>query len=395
MVTIEFSVMENSAGDAQQLRPLLDAFEKQYHVHVNLIGIPWSKGWTEIAKFGIFGHGPDLSSIGTTWVGSLASMQALRPFSAQQVHAMGGAEAFFETNWQAGFLPNDPTPWSIPWLGDAMVLYYWKDAFQKAGIDDLEAAFASDTALIATLKKLQAGGYHYPLALTTGNDPVILHETAHWIWNTGGDFMTPDYHRVAFNQPAALEGLRNYFSLRPFISPKSLAASTAEEMFIKREAVVQVAGPWLGMLGRQRHPEWHGQLGIAQLPGKAYVGGSSFVIWQYALHPQEAFELIHFLGHQPATFPASPHDHLVPPRRDVMHMPIAAEDEFNRIYLQALQIGKGFPTIRLWGSVEDRLVTGIANIWAERYSNPNEDLDACMHRHLDPLAQRLNMTLNS
>src|SRR6185369_8941686 len=114
MVAIEFSVMENNAGDAQQLRPLLDAFEKQYHVHVNLIGIPWSKGWTEIAKFGIFGHGPDLSSIGTTWVGSLASMQALRPFSAQQVHAMGGAEAFFETNWQAGFLPNDPTPWSIP-----------------------------------------------------------------------------------------------------------------------------------------------------------------------------------------------------------------------------------------------------------------------------------------
>src|SRR5262245_9389562 len=134
MVEIEFSVMEESAGQTSNLLPLLEAFEKQYSIRVKLTGISWYKGWTDIAKFGIFGHGPDVSCIGTTWIGSLAAMHALRPFNPQQVRALGGADAFFESSWRAGFLPDDPNPWAIPWLGDSMVIYYWKDKLEKAGI---------------------------------------------------------------------------------------------------------------------------------------------------------------------------------------------------------------------------------------------------------------------
>jgi multiple sugar transport system substrate-binding protein len=395
MVEIEFSVMENLAGDANRLRPLLEAFEQQYHIHVNLVGIPWDRGWAEIAQFGIYGHGPDVSSIGTTWVGSLASMHALRPFSAQEVRAMGGAEAFFEANWQLGFLPDDPEVWSIPWLGDAKVLYYRKDAFEKAGIKDVAAALGSDTALAETLQQLQTNGHPYPLALTTGKNPVILHETAHWIWNAGGEFMSPDYRRVAFNQPAALEGLRKYFNLKPFLSPESFSNLDAEQVFAEHGAVLVAAGPWLGMAGRDLHPEWSEDLGISPLPGKAFVGGCNFVIWEYSMHPREAFELVQFLGLQPAHFPASPHDHLVPTRHDVIQLPVAQDDIFNRTYLQALQSGKGFPTIRLWGSIEGKLINTIADIWAERNANLDEDLDTCLHRRLDPLAERLNVVLGN
>ena len=124
MVEIEFSVMEGVPGNVNFLLPILQAFEKQYHIHVNLIGILWDIGRAEVAKFGIYGQGPDVSSIGTTWVGSLASMQALRPYTPQDVRALGGADAFFESSWRAGLLPNDPTPWAVPWLADITVIYY-------------------------------------------------------------------------------------------------------------------------------------------------------------------------------------------------------------------------------------------------------------------------------
>ena len=74
-------------------------------------------------------------------------------------------------------------------------------------------------------------------------------------------------------------------------------------------------------------------------------------------------------------------------------MAITKNDVFYQTYLEALENGKAFPTMRLWGAVEDKLITGIANIWADRFSNPNEDLDECMHKHLDPIAKRLNNTL--
>jgi multiple sugar transport system substrate-binding protein len=251
MVEIDFSVMEGNAGEARNLLPILEAFEKQYSIHVNLIGIPWDGGWGEIAKFGIYANGPDVSSIGTTWIGSLASMHALRPYQPHQIRALGGKDAFFEASWQTGLLPNNPTPWAIPWLGDVHVTYYWKDALEKTGISDIEAAFSSEAALQDTLGRLRKdGGYAFPLVLTTIFTPAILHEAAHWVWSAGGDFISPDGHKVIFNESSGMTGLRNYFNLRQFISPETLGASSRGVLFDRGEAAVYFAGPFAGNIGR-------------------------------------------------------------------------------------------------------------------------------------------------
>ena len=233
MVEIEFSVMQGGPGESNYLLPLLEAFEKQYHIHVNLTGITWTMGWAEIAKFGIYGHGPDISAIGASWIGSLAAMQTLRPFTPQEVSTLGGADTFFESNWRTGLMPNDSTPWAVPWHGDALVIYYWKDALEKIGIPNLDTALSKDTTLVETLEKLQKRGCPYPLAITTTKKPGILQEAAYWIWSAGGDLVSPNGKRVIFNQPAALEGFKNYFSLRRFISPESLSATFATDSFLE------------------------------------------------------------------------------------------------------------------------------------------------------------------
>lgn len=397
MVEVEFSVMEGVDSDVKSLLPLLEAFEKQYRIHVNLTSITWAKGWGEIAKFGIFGHGPDVSCIGSTWIGSLASMHALRPFTPHEVRSVGGADAFFESNWRASFLPNDPNLWAMPWLGDTIVIYYWKDVLEKAGIKDFEAAFATDAAIVETLKKLQKSGYASPLGISTANlhDPVILHQAAHWLWNAGGDFINDDGNKVVFNEPASMQGFRNYFSLLPFISPESLSASITAELFMAGKAAVHFGGPFLGTVGQHRHPEWSERLGIAPVPGIAFVGGSSLVIWQYTRYPAECFELVRFLSSQPTRIPVSTHDQGLPTRRNALDMPSAEENIFHRTFLQSMQTSRSFPCIRLWGSIEDKLIVEISKIWAELFADPDQDLDACLHKHLDPLAQRLNILLEN
>jgi ABC-type glycerol-3-phosphate transport system substrate-binding protein len=397
MAEIEFTVMECSHGDADQLRPLLDAFEKQYHIHVKLTGITWDQGWSEISKFGIFGRGPDVSCVGTTWIGSLASMQALRPFTEQQVRALGGTDAFFESIWKTGFLPNDLALWAVPWLGNAVVFYYWKEHLEKAGIQDYEAAFATDSALVETLEKLQKSGIDYPLALNVTKKGVILQEATHWVWNAGGDFISPDFKRVAFNQPAALRGWKNYFSLLPFVSPEWLNAGNASvDSFTTEESAIHMGGPFTYLVDIFEHPELRRQhLGVALAPGTTIVGGTSFVVWQYSIHNEEAFELIRFLSSQPTRIPASPISYELPTRRDAINMPSAQSNIFHRAYLQAMQNGRSFPSIRLWGAIEDKLVSEIPNIWAELFANPDQDLDECLHRHFDPLAKRLDNTLGN
>jgi multiple sugar transport system substrate-binding protein len=131
------------------------------------------------------------------------------------------------------------------------------------------------------------------------------------------------------------------------------------------------------------------------VPGITFAGGSSFVIWQYTRHPAEAFELVRFLASQPTRIPASPHDQGLPTRRIALDMPSAENNVFHRTFLQSLQTSRSFPCIRLWGSMEDKLISEISNIWGELFAEPDQDLDACLHKHLDPLAQRLNLAFEN
>ena len=109
----------------------------------------------------------------------------------------------------------------------------------------------------------------FNLAITTSKNlsSAILQEAAHWVWGAGGDFISPNGHQVIFNKPAALQGFKNYFGLRRFISPESLAATFIGDSFNVRNAMVHFSGPWLGTVGRHQHPEWGQYLGIAQMPG--------------------------------------------------------------------------------------------------------------------------------
>ena len=113
------------------------------------------------------------------------------------------------------------------------------------------------------------------------------------------------------------------------------------------------------------------------------------------MRERQAFELIHFLASQPSRIPASPHAHLIPTRREAVNMLSAQEDPFHRVYLEAMQTGRSFPTARLWGSIEDKLIKTIDILWGELFAQPDLNLDECLHRHLDPLARRLNMALES
>jgi maltose-binding protein MalE len=131
------------------------------------------------------------------------------------------------------------------------------------------------------------------------------------------------------------------------------------------------------------------------VPGFTFTGGTSFVIWQYSPRHQEAFELVRFLSSQPTRIPASPHSYELPTRCDAMYMTSIEKNAFHRTYIQSMQTGKSFPTMRLWGSIEDKLTATIAKIWVELFNDPNQDLDACLHRHFDPLAARLNVMLEN
>jgi len=97
---------DDPVGD---LQPLLDRFEAETRVRVHVSVLRWSEGWAEMVKTALYGHGPDVSEIGSSWIGNLIAMNALRPFDLAELYQLGGEKAFLPASWQSGRVPDDST----------------------------------------------------------------------------------------------------------------------------------------------------------------------------------------------------------------------------------------------------------------------------------------------
>src|SRR5512134_1611738 len=111
----------------EQLASLVRDFETQHRVHIRLQSWNWETSWAEIMKVALYGHGPVVSEVGSTWVASLAAMNVLRSFTPMETAAMGKAAAFLPAAWHSGLLPGDPNPAAIPWLSETRAIYYRRD----------------------------------------------------------------------------------------------------------------------------------------------------------------------------------------------------------------------------------------------------------------------------
>ena len=67
MTDIELSLMSN-VYTADSLDKALQELTSQTGVKYHSQFLTWSNAWTELVRVALYGHGPDVSEIGTTWV---------------------------------------------------------------------------------------------------------------------------------------------------------------------------------------------------------------------------------------------------------------------------------------------------------------------------------------
>src|SRR5262245_895816 len=115
MNEIKFSVIADSAEDLEPLTLLMQEFEAQSGIRVQLQPMPWEQAWSDLLKFARYGEGPDISHVGSTWTTALIEMNALRPFSPQEVAALGKPETFIPSVWQSAKPAGERQVWTLPW----------------------------------------------------------------------------------------------------------------------------------------------------------------------------------------------------------------------------------------------------------------------------------------
>jgi multiple sugar transport system substrate-binding protein len=393
MEEITFSIFNHNDAALKNMEVLLQKFEQRFGIRVHIDKVPSSAArWSKLVETALYHNGPDISEVGNTWVGDLVRMEAVRPFKPDEVTEIVGERHFFDAVWNSNLVMDHGSPivYSIPLLADVRVLFYRRDLLAKAGIEETNA-FNDFGQLEKTLNSLKVRGIPMPWVFSTRRTSMTLHLAASWVWNNGGDFLSPDGTKLAFDQAQAMNGFKSYFRMARHLSPeaRNLEESEADAMFDTGKAAVFPSGYW--NISNELAAEVRQNLGVAPMPGVPFVGGSNLVIWNHSRHPLAAMKLIKFLHTQEAAMLLYPW----------FGLPISEDrwsiSPFNfglyPILKEAIMKGRGFPSVRLWGLVEKRLTDTMTEIWAEVLKETESHSDEIVEAQLKGLAQRLQLTL--
>jgi multiple sugar transport system substrate-binding protein len=371
------------------------------HVPCTVSVMMGSEAWPELTRVALHRRGPDVSQVGTTWLGDLVAMDAVRPFTDEEVDSMGGKAAFLPSLWATTRLPmqNGNTTWAMPWQADARVIFFWRDILNGSGIDE-ESAFETPQSIAENMERLRTSEVAAPWSIWASSRATALQNAASWIWEAGGEFLSHDGRHVLFDQPEALKGLASFLRLAHRYAPPghtlALQDHSVTERFARRQAAIAM-GPcrWLMAIRSQATVSDVGaRLGIATPPGPAFVGGSNLIVWQHTRRLQEAIDLVRLLTSREAQIDLRLL-RSVPTRREVLAEPPYTNITHFRVIAQALESGRPFPVYAKWGPVENALADLLVYLWNNIPTSQDRDLESVIKPHLDSLAQRLTITLVS
>src|SRR5215213_6280765 len=211
--------------DEENFNKVVEDFEKQEGVSVNVKAISWDDLYQDILTAITSGQGPDVLNIGNTWAASLQATGAFVPFDEETMAKIGGEDKFVPAAMSSTGAPGQP-PGSVPlYLLPDPVLFYNKAMFKEAGIEQPPKTW---DGFIKVGKEFTKD--------TDGDG-----ETDQW----GGQWFDKN-HNPTFVQPENVDGIKLYVDLMAeykILPPRMASASAgteSESEFVNGNAVMMI-----------------------------------------------------------------------------------------------------------------------------------------------------------
>lgn len=192
--------------DTQALldKDILPAFEREHNVDVHVQYLDWGHIDEKLTISFAGGVQPDVFQLGAEYVGSMSYRQQALPLD-DYIKDWPEKDDFIPASWST--VCADGHVWGIPYLSAPRALIYRKDLYAKAGLSYPPKNWSDWAKAGAALTQKNDRG-----AITRAG--INLSSGVNWttfitlLWQNGGDVLTPDGRRAAFNSPAGVEALQ-------------------------------------------------------------------------------------------------------------------------------------------------------------------------------------------
>jgi trehalose/maltose transport system substrate-binding protein len=198
---------------------------------------------------------------------------------------------------------------SIPWFGDAGILYYRKDLLEKYGFKEPPQTWEELTEMAKKIQEGEraAGKPDFAGFVFQGKaSESVTCNAIEWIYSfNGGSIVEPD-KKVTINNPNAIKALETAKGWVGTISPKGVTTYGEEEarnVWQAGNAAFMRNWPYAYALGNDPKSVIAGKFDVTVLPkggadGKnaACLGGWQLMVSAYSKNPDAAADLVKFLA---------------------------------------------------------------------------------------------------
>ena len=398
---LNFLTIADAPEDLQPLRGLLASFERENQIQLSLRRVSWERAWQALLMDAVEGKGPHVSQIGSTWVATMAMLDALRTFNAEDVSAIGGASCFLPSAWESVKFANRAEVWAIPWSVYTFVLYYRRDVLENAEIDPV-TAFATTTDMRETFSKLSKNGSSSWVFPSLHPYADLVHIACSWARANGGDFMSSDGREPLFARSEVSQGLMDFFELFPFIplALRGLNVEACTNAFARGDVAVLIGGAEIGnelMESPYASQEIRENVAVTTLPGVPWIGGDHLVVWRNVLadveHEKAALDLVKYLSKRETQIQLFHAENILPARADAYDELTFPLETTSLTLQKILRLGRPHPPVRLWRRIEaflDEMLLDIGSMVLRQPTVAPSDIAMPM---LDQYDQKLSAVL--
>ena len=376
-VTITFSSwVSNTKG----MKKLYAKFEAEHpNIKVTFQDVPAEESEKKLTTQVAGGNPPDAAYVDASNIATFAPRKALVDLESY----MNRSDTTKPTDFVDAFRAQatvDGKMYGLPFDGETTGLFYRKDLFAAAGITEPPKTWDEFTAAAQKLTDPAKKQYGFQVFA-----PEAEYYFYPWLWQNGGDLLSPDEKTFLLNNDAGKQAADYYVGLAKYSSPDYLNSNSydARVGFAQGQIGMYMAGSWFAGTLDEEFPKIHDQWATAPLPSgsagcKTTIAGDSLVLFAEGKKQDAAWKWIEFLNspENMAEWTYKSEGTSLPPRTSLLESPdLEKEKPVLKGFADLMKCGVNYNIAnKNWPRVTEELNTELGNAMFGKVT-PTQALD--------------------
>ena len=267
-------------------------FEAKYpNIDVQLQHLSWDYGFDKIVTSLIAKNEPDVFEIGSTWGPRFSQSGVLKELT-QDLKPLKNDYLMWDP------VVHEDRIYGMPWLVGTRFLLYNKDLFQKANLDPNHPPKTWSELLYTAGEIQKLGPKIYGYGIPVAEDFAPWQAFIPYLWNGGGDVLTPDLKQSALDSKAAQNALRFYVQLKQHALVDR--QEQLDQLFAQGKLGLILSGAWNFKSIEKNNPNLNYGVALVPTPTEhqtpiSFGGAEMLVVSKHTKSPEAAVAFIQYL----------------------------------------------------------------------------------------------------